>query len=437
MKKLVTQSAVYKFSNNLLMEPGAFVAFKSFVFAFLDNNNLQDNLTFEEAEVANEKLTVYVSAACIFPFRIVIESISQNTQFNLRLTQFIGLNGLILCYVWGMLDVTLLIPGILIYYPWPTLRDYLFQSILGIHIEQQFEYYNVPQLAQRASQITYFTCVELLLAQFIMQCLLAAKTIKFTTPLHRAALANDVEKFRDLVRRGANLNARTNDNKRLINLLHPNSELISEFNLNSIENIEAMSESELLDCVNHTIDYSYAIISSIASNLYYYLQDIGVQFLNKCVFVNQGAGSFDELYAAVTHNDLSSVQYLLIKHGSELQSLTIQQQTLLFATANTIRMQAKLISMGVDFRYYMYDLYVERKTLNDMAMLSSNNQRRIVVLNMLLPQLDTSISHKIFSDPSLEVKLQDEFCCPITKDLPSMPVKIGTHRYDLSALMSA
>lgn len=436
MKRLITQSAIYKFSNNLLIEPGAFAAFKSFVFRLRANHNPEEHLTLEEAEIANEQLNVFLTAMNVLNVRGLIESITKNTQFNLQSNQFTSLASIVGQSQFGF-DVKLLVPSVLINYPLHFLWDYLLKSSIDLNAKQQFEYYQIPTPVKIACGITYFIVAELLLAVFITRCVLAANTIKSTTPLHRTALADDVEKFRDLVKRGAKLNARTNDNRQLIDLLNPNSELISEFNLNGIEHIEEIAEPEMAAFVKQTMDSAYARMRSIASSLDYYLHYNSLQALNKRLFADKGAGTFIELHAAVKNNDLSALQGLFLKYSSEVSALTLQQQTRLFATANTIGMQAKLISMGVDFRGYMYKLHVDRQSLNDEAMSSRNNQLRIVVLSLLLPSIDTRISHKTFSDPNLEAQLEDEFSCAITRDLPSIPIKIGKHRYDLSALMSA
>jgi len=422
-----------------MTEPEALAAFKSFVFRlpFRTDPNPEEHLTLEENEAANKWLTVFSTAVGVYTSRGLIESITKNTQFNLTSDQFTRLLQLVGQQLPLGFDANIFFPAVLINYPLYPVWEYLLKSYIEEYAEQQFEYYQIPTPVKIACGVTYFIVAHQLLSVLITRCVLAANTIKATTPLHRAALVDDMVKFRDLVGRGAKLSARTNDNKSLLDLLNPNSELIAEFNLNGIEYIEDAADPEVSVFLRQAMDAAYAIMRSLARNLDYHVHYMGLQASNKKLFANKGTRTFIELQAAVKNNDLSTLQDLFLNHSSEVSTLTVQQQSGLFATANTINMQAKLISMGVDFRDYLYSLHVDRWKLKNEGMVSRNNELRIAVFNQLLPNIDTRVCSKIFSDSNLEEQLENDFSCSITRDLPTIPVKIGKHMYDFSALMSA
>jgi hypothetical protein len=190
-------------------------------------------------------------------------------------------------------------------------------------------------------------------------------------------------------------------------------------------------ELEMLNLLQQLTRASLSKMHMIAVNLNCLTKRI-LQACNTSLFINRNQSIYENLYAAVKANDLHLVLNLFQQHTLQMASLNLGQQTALFVAAPSVKMQAQLISVGVDFRDYMHVLYRDRPVLQNNMMFSSN-QVRSMVLDFLLPSI--YFNNPKINDVKLQKNLEGEFACPLTLHLPITPVRLGMHTYELNCLM--
>jgi uncharacterized membrane protein len=191
--RLITQTVIYKFSYNLIAEPGAFAAFRSFVFRF-KAADIEEHLTLEEARHANMKLE-YLCTIFGISALIVITEDCINGKISL-INFIIGCSFIRSLQEAGIVHniMNMNVPIFGLAYALMEFWQYLL-SVFGIDR-------SLMQNQQTNELHTIKLVIVVLCAAVAAKIMLAVSTIKATTPLHLASRSNDVQKFRELVRRG-------------------------------------------------------------------------------------------------------------------------------------------------------------------------------------------------------------------------------------------
>lgn len=418
------QSSLYKFTYNLIAEPGAFTAFRSFVFR-IRPQRYEPHLLPQEATVANDIQATFKAAHSAYFLYLTIDMLTESPTQALQATNIIVLaQGL--QFFRGGVTIAIMMLEYPLFQSWT-----YFLSEPALYTAKKFaERYESPAIAA----LLYFSFIYFiplfLTSWFITKCVLAANAIKGTTPLHRAALANDQEKFRSLVRRGANLYAIDHNNNSVFDMLANYSALIAEFYPRQDLARVARHRANTPEFLQRSLHAMLAALRITASHIDYFLNYKLLANINK-ILGNRDQTVLKTLFSTIKNNDYDSLQRLFMVHDTVIANLNLANQSSLFAAANTIKMQAMLISLGVDFREYAYKIHVEQKQLKDRKMIVPNNQLRIAVLNSLLPAIDIN---KVAVDQNIQDTLEKSYNCAISYSLATIPVRLKQHLFDFTTI---
>jgi hypothetical protein len=406
--ELFKNSTLYQFHENLWREPDSARALSAFIFKI----NKQEYLTAEEATVADDLKTLLYS----FSYK--------------KITQLID----IILYKRHQLLPTLDTRVIFSSLSLSIENDYL-PSILSAAILNYLCIIPVERLISRRlpniiKDGAVGTILGVIFNVLYFRYILAIDTIGCTTPLHRAAKNYDYDKFHQLIQRGANPARIDNQWKTAFDLLGANSELNEQYaNLINSESVQPYGFFDIAEdffCATQSKLRNAAI--SIDNVVQQYVKPLFVATTLNLTSLSEK----QRLMHFVKVGDVLNTQNILQKIQQEHITLSLNEQTNLFVNAKSIAVLQTLLVNGLDFRPYLYELYVEKHSIESSGMGAGACQTKIIIMHKLLPHLNEQMLQNI-NNP-------DERYCPINHSNQSHPVRTDNnfndpHRFELAALL--
>lgn len=413
---LFTNSTFYQFNRNLLREPDSAKALHAFIF----NVNKEKYLTNEESIVAGDSELFFNSLNYEQVSDLIDIIISKRHKLLEALDTRWFYGGLSISI--GRKYFPISITAGLINYLFNTTSsrftpDISYIGIPSIYNLDGYGFKFIKAISNLALNIIYFRYIA------------AMHTIGSTTPLHRAAKAQDSEKFRELIRRGSNPELIDNQWKNALNLLRPNSELHKEFApliaRMQVENEYGFSEAceEFLRSLQLK---ARAVALGIDRTASHYLKIFMAANINI-----KNMRPKELLMHTVQIGDAHSIQEILSNIRISNILLSTDEQTDLFKNAKSISVLQALLVNGLEFRPYLFNLYSVKHGIEFSGMGASILQKKIAVFLKLLPHFDENVLEKITD--------ADHTFCPITYAKQSHAIRIDNNpndpnKFELDAL---